>query len=93
MKFWESTLVMYVIGGNLSMNAMKNYMIKFWNFIQLPELYYKDEGFLIMILKYHKDKDKVFLQGPYTILNMSMFITEWKPDFSMNKDMMCIVPI
>lgn len=28
-KFWESSLIMYALGGNLSMNVFKQYMMKF----------------------------------------------------------------
>ncbi|KAI5435083.1 hypothetical protein KIW84_021785 [Lathyrus oleraceus] len=42
MRFWECSLIMYVIGENLSMNVVKNYMIKSWKFTQLPEIFYND---------------------------------------------------
>lgn len=92
-KFWEATLIMYVIWGNINMNAVKNYMLKFWNFIQLLELYCNDEVFFIARFKSHEDRDEVFLRGPYRILNMLVFITEWKPNFSLTKDMMWMVSI
>lgn len=31
-KFWESSLILYVLGRDLSMNAMKQFMMKAWNF-------------------------------------------------------------
>ncbi|CAK8562005.1 unnamed protein product [Lathyrus sativus] len=34
-KFWDLSLIMYVIGKDLSMNAIKRYMIKFWNFVKV----------------------------------------------------------
>ena len=88
LKYWESALIIYVIGGELSMNAVKNFMIKFWNFIQLPEVYYNDEGYFILRFKAMKDKEEVLKRGPYTIQRMTMFLIEWKEDFSMEKDMM-----
>lgn len=93
LKYWESALIMYVIGGELSMNAVKNFMIKFWNFIQLPEVYYNDEGYFILRFKAMKDKEEVLKRGPYTIQRMTMFLIEWKEDFSMEKDMMRTLPI
>lgn len=36
MQLWSNSLIMYVLGENLSMRTVKNYMEKMWNFIQLP---------------------------------------------------------
>lgn len=47
-KYWESTLIMYVIGGDLSMNAVKQYMMKFLNFVQLPDMIYNEEGYCML---------------------------------------------
>ncbi|KAK2451010.1 hypothetical protein QL285_010100 [Trifolium repens] len=37
-KFWDSALIMYVIGGDLSMNGVKQFMSKMWNFVKLPDM-------------------------------------------------------
>ncbi|XP_058733321.1 uncharacterized protein LOC131604923 [Vicia villosa] len=92
-RFWENSLIMYVIGANLSMNAVKNYMIRAWNFVALPEMYYNDEGFFILKFRNGDDRDEVLMKGPYTIQNMPMIIMEWRPDFSMAKDMLRTIPI
>ena len=47
-KYWETTLIMYVIGGDLSMNVVKQYMMKFLNFVQLPDMLYNEEGYCIL---------------------------------------------
>lgn len=47
-KFWESALIMYVIGREISMNVVKQFMEKNWNFVKLPYLYYNEEGYFIM---------------------------------------------
>ncbi|XP_058774117.1 uncharacterized protein LOC131648371 [Vicia villosa] len=92
-RFWENVLIMYVIGANLSMNAVKNYMMKAWNFVTLPEMYYNDEGFFILKFKNGEDIDTVLMKGPYTIQNKPMIILEWSHDFSMAKDMLRSIPI
>lgn len=43
--FWETALIMYVIGGSLSMNVVKTYTRKYWTNVQFPDMYYNDEGF------------------------------------------------
>jgi hypothetical protein len=92
-KFWASSLIMYVLGGDLSMGAVKQFMIRHWNFVKLPDMFYNEEGYFILRFHSFKDKDAVLMQGPYTIRNMPMLLREWKPDFSLNRDMLRTLPI
>ncbi|CAK8567828.1 unnamed protein product [Lathyrus sativus] len=75
-KLWDSALIMYVIWKHLSMNAVKQYMIKFRNFVKLPYLYYNEEGYFILKLKSHQEKDFVVMRVliPYKICLWSLRI-------------------
>ncbi|XP_058767236.1 uncharacterized protein LOC131640886 [Vicia villosa] len=92
-RFWENSLIMYVIGTNLSMNAMKNYMSRMWNFVALPDMYYNDEGYFILKFKNGDARDEVMMRGPYTFQNKPMILLEWRHDFTMAKDMLRSIPI
>ncbi|XP_058775015.1 uncharacterized protein LOC131649265 [Vicia villosa] len=92
-RFWENSLIMYVIGTNVSMNAMKNYMSRVWNFVALPDMYYNDEGYFILKFKNGDARDEVMMKGPYTFQNKPMILLEWRPDFTMAKDMLKSIPI
>lgn len=70
-RFWENSLIMYVIGEIFSMNAVKNYRTNAWNFVTLPEKYYNDEGFFILKFKNSDDRDEVLMKGPHKIQNMA----------------------
>ncbi|CAK8532711.1 unnamed protein product [Lathyrus sativus] len=92
-KFWESALIMYALGVDLRMNAVKQFLSKNWNFVKLPDMFYNEEGFFILRFQSFQDKDLVLIKGSYSIRNRPMMLREWKPDFSMNKDMMRTVPL
>ncbi|KAL5172015.1 hypothetical protein HKD37_16G044853 [Glycine soja] len=92
-KFWENALVMYVLGGELSMNGVKQFITKAWNFVQLPAIYYYDDGYFLLKFNTHKDMDDVMLRGPYTVRNMPMLLREWKPGFNLKQDMLRTLPI
>ncbi|CAK8576470.1 unnamed protein product [Lathyrus sativus] len=92
-KFWETSLIMYVLGGELSMNGVKQFMTKQWNFIKLPDMYYNNEGYFILRFHSHKERDTVLLKGPYTIRNMLMLLAEWKPNFNLKTDMLRTIPV
>lgn len=76
LNFWKNSLIMYVLGGELTMNGVKQFMMKYWNFVGLPEMFYNDEGYFILRFKTLQDKDAVMSGGPYTIFNMTMFLRE-----------------
>ncbi|KAK2420095.1 hypothetical protein QL285_030882 [Trifolium repens] len=92
-KFWETSLIMYVLGGDLSMSAVKQFMSKNWNFVKLPDMFYNEEGYFLLRFHSLTDKDAVVMKGPYTIRNMPMLLRDWKPDFSLKRDMLRTLPI
>ncbi|CAK8578828.1 unnamed protein product [Lathyrus sativus] len=92
-KFWESALIMYVLSEDLSMNAVKQFMMKSWNFVKLPDMFYNEEVFFILRFHSFQDKELVLMKGPYSIRNRPMMLREWKPNFSMNKDMLRTIPL
>lgn len=93
LKFWETTLILYVLGGDISMHMLKNFMEKAWNFVSLPDMYYHDDGYFMLCFKSHADMDAVLMKGPYTIRNMPLILQEWRPDFDLKKDMLSTIPI
>jgi hypothetical protein len=92
-QFWASSLIMYVLGGELSVNAVKQFMIRNWSFVKLPDMFYNEEGYFILRFHSFNDKDAVLMQGPYTIRNMHMLLRDWKPDFSLKRDLLRTLPI
>ncbi|XP_058784590.1 uncharacterized protein LOC131659416 [Vicia villosa] len=82
-----------MLGEDLSMHALKSFMMKAWNFIQLPDLFYHDDGYFILRFKTHDDMDAVLMRGPYTIRNIPMLLREWRPDFNLKTDLLRTLPI
>lgn len=93
LKFWENSLIMYVLGGELTMNAVKKFRMNAWNFVSLPELYYNEEGYFIIRLKSKSDKDSFLVRGPYVIYHKPMLLQEWEPDFTFKEDAVRVIPI
>lgn len=76
MEYWESTLIMYTQGKDLNMNVIKHYMVRAWNFIQLPNMNYHEEGYFILKFNSLSKKDMVLMKGPYNIHNVPMILRE-----------------
>ncbi|CAK8537819.1 unnamed protein product [Lathyrus sativus] len=92
-KFWESSLILYAMEADLSMNAVKNFMARSWNFVQLPDMYFNDEGYFILWFKSFTDRDEVMLRGPYMLRNIPLLIREWRPDFKIKDELLRTLPI
>lgn len=63
-KFWNTTLIMYVLGGDLSMHIVKKFMMKQWNFEKLSDMYYNNEGYFLLRFHSYQDRDVVLRNGP-----------------------------
>jgi len=48
LKFWDTTLIMYVLGADMSMHSVNHFMMQNWNFVPLPDMYYHDEGYFLL---------------------------------------------
>lgn len=79
MLFWESALIMYVLGKDLSMNAVIC-------FTMMP-------GYFILKFHSHEYKDLVQMRGPYTIHAVPMILRDWSADFDFKRDMLRTLPI
>lgn len=91
--YWMNSLIMYVLGEDLSMNTVKNYMMKTWNYVQLPDIFFHDEGYFIPHFNSGEDMDAILMKGPYTYRGMPMILKEWKAGYNLKKDMMRMIPI
>ncbi|XP_058733337.1 uncharacterized protein LOC131604942 [Vicia villosa] len=86
--YWDSTLILYALGGDINMNMLKHYMERIWNFVQLPDMVYHEEGYFILKFRSHSDKDTVLMKGPHTMRNMPLLLRDWKPGFNLKEDML-----
>ncbi|XP_058732852.1 uncharacterized protein LOC131604428 [Vicia villosa] len=91
--FWENVLIMYAIGEELSMNAVRKFMNTTWNFVAMPELYYNEEGYFLIRFKSSEDKTAVFMRGPYTIHKKPVLLHDWNPKFTLHDDILRVLPI
>ena len=92
-KFWEPSLVLYSLGLDLSMNGVKNFMSRYWSFVQLPDMYYNDDGFFILRFKSFADRDEVLMRGPYMFKNVPLLIWEWRSEFKLKDDLLRTLPL
>ncbi|XP_058746194.1 uncharacterized protein LOC131619069 [Vicia villosa] len=93
LNYWESAMILFAMGESLSMNAIKKFMEKVWNFFSLPELYYNDTGYFIVRFKLDEDRERVMQQGPYFIYGAPLFLRYWSAEFEIRDDLFKVVPI
>ncbi|XP_058774580.1 uncharacterized protein LOC131648869 [Vicia villosa] len=93
LEFWEYAVILFTLGGNLTMTAVRKFMETSWNFVALPNLYYNDAGYFIVKFKSYADMEKVMAQGPYFIYGKPLFLKPWTPDFEIKEDLLRVLPI
>lgn len=51
LEFWENDIILFALGETLTMNAVRKFMEKTWNFVALPNLYYNEDVYFIVRFK------------------------------------------
>ncbi|KAK4716390.1 hypothetical protein R3W88_014728 [Solanum pinnatisectum] len=90
---WETALIGYVIGHNLYDLQMTEYVKKVWGFVELPQVFYHDDGYYVFKFHTIADKERVMQAGPYFYGNKPMILRNWQLDFEFNADMFSQIPI
>lgn len=93
LQFWENSLILYVLSEDISVNMVKYFMVRVWNFVQLPNMYYRDDKYFLLWFKSHEDRNAVMMKELYTYRSIHVIIKEWRPNFSLKQDMMRTLPI
>lgn len=93
LELWENAVILFALGETLTMNAVRKFMEKTWNFVALPELYYNKAGYFIVRFKSYEDREKVMAQGPYFIYGKPRFLKPWTTDFEIREDLLCVFPL
>lgn len=76
-KEWSATLIGALIGSSISFNSMMEFMTENWP-IDLPKLYIKENGVMVLKFKNIEDRSWVLNRGPWTIGgNKTLIIKEW----------------
>ncbi|XP_058777012.1 uncharacterized protein LOC131651365 [Vicia villosa] len=75
------------------MNAVRKFMNTTWNFVSMPDLYYNEEGYFIVLFRNSEDKTAVFMRGPYTIYKKPIMLHDWSPKFTLQDDILRVLPI
>lgn len=85
-------IIMYVLGIDLNLNAVKNFM-NFWDFVQIPDMFYNEKGYFILKFRSCEHKDNVMMKDSYTIHNMPMLLRIWHHDSGLTRDMLKNIPV
>lgn len=71
-EFWKAGLILFVVGKELSVNALKHFISKVWNFATLPEIYFHDEGYFLVRFK-SVDERTEMMQNVHTIFSIDLY--------------------
>lgn len=84
LNFGSLVSSLFAVGGELTMNAVKQFMSNTRNFAAIPELYYHDDGYFLARFRNSEE---------YTLTLCLLFLRKWSPDFVMKEELLKVMPI
>lgn len=90
---WRNAIILYVIGEAPTISYLKGFLQQQCEIKGEFEIFYHNDGYFIIRLELSKDKDRLLLDGPYTIANRPLVIKEWDADFSFEKEVLREIPL
>lgn len=91
-EYWSKGLILFAIGEELFMSAVKVFMNKAWKFVSMPELYFhEDEYFIARFSK--PDEREVMARGSYTKFSAPSFLRNWSKGFVKSEEMIRLMLI
>ncbi|XP_028115237.1 uncharacterized protein LOC114313094 [Camellia sinensis] len=82
---WKKCLIVRLLGRNIGYNLFINRMRKVWNLQADFETLDIGNGFFIVKFEMMEDYMKVFIGGPWVVMDRYVTVRKWQPDFKSNE--------
>ncbi|CAO2827739.1 unnamed protein product [Amaranthus hypochondriacus] len=92
-KMWERAIVVYVVGGNVSLDILKGFIRKHWSFVSMPTIHQHEEGYFVMRFNTDSECEDVIKGGPYFLNRAPMVVKKWNRNFDFKEEIMRIIPV
>lgn len=92
-KLWKLAVVVYVVGGNVTIDIIKGFIRKHWSVVDMPTIHLHEEGYFIMKFKSDDDCDEIIRGGPYFLNKAPMIVKKWTPNFDFKEEIVRVIPV
>lgn len=91
-KLWSTAMIMYVLGDSTSIREILRFILKEWNQVSQPKIFYHDEGYFVVKLQSIEDKNEILCFGPHTFNGKPMVVKAWSPNFNFHEEVLRLIP-
>lgn len=90
---WKNAVILYVIGESPTIAYLTLFLRRQCSIERKFEIYYHTDDYFVVRFEHEDDRDKMMLEGPYTMANRPVIIKEWVMDFNFEKEILKVVPL
>ncbi|CAO2821070.1 unnamed protein product [Amaranthus hypochondriacus] len=92
-KLWERAVVVYVVGGNVSIETIRGYIRKHWTHVSMPTIHSHEEGYFILRFNTDNECEEILKGGPYFLNRTPMVVKKWNCKFDFKEEVMRVIPV
>lgn len=92
-KLWERAVVVYVVGGIVSVDILRGYIRKHWSFVSMPVIHNHEVGFFILRFNTNEECEEILKGGPYFLNRAPMIVKKWSTKFDFKEEVMRVIPV
>ncbi|XP_019248431.1 PREDICTED: uncharacterized protein LOC109227690 [Nicotiana attenuata] len=90
---WTRAVILYVVGNTSSIGAIKRFITNQWANVQKPKVLFHNDGYFIILLSTNEEKERVMMNGPYTINSRPVMMRQWSESFDFNEEVLRTIPL
>ncbi|CAO2821242.1 unnamed protein product [Amaranthus hypochondriacus] len=92
-KIWERAVVLYVVGGNVTIDILRGFIRKHWSFVNMPAIHNHEEGYFILRFSTEDECEAIIKGGPYFLNRAPMIVKKWTMNFDFKEEIMRVIPV
>lgn len=84
-------MILYTVRKVHSFAYLKSYIVLAQTNVQMPELFYHEEGIYVVKIKNSLEREEILYSGPYTISGMPFLLKKWPPTLNFLSEVPSII--
>ena len=92
-EIWMNAVIVYVVGQNPTLTALKSYIMTNWNLGVEPQMFKHEEGYFVVKMGSRESRDIVVFAGPHLFYGKPMIIKPWTANFNFRNEVLKVIPI
>lgn len=90
---WEKAVVVYVVGGYVSVDIIRGYIRKHWTNVTMPIIHAHEEGYYVLRFNSDDECSEILKGGPYFLNKAPMIVKKWSSNFDFKEEILRVIPV